>query len=229
MPRLPRLSLPGMPQHVIQRGNNRQACFYSDEDNHFYLTCLREACEKYQVSVHAYVLMTNHAHLLMTPAETGGVSYVLQTLGRRYVRYINHLYRRSGTLWEGRYHSSLIESERYLLTCYRYIELNPVRAGMTDNPEHYPWSSYHHNALGKLDKVIEEHSEYIRLGSTSEERRHVYKGLFRTHINSDVIDTITTSTCENRVLGSEQFKDEIEVALSVKIRKKKAGRPKKNL
>jgi putative transposase len=125
MARLPRLSLASIPQHVIQRGNNRQACFYADEDYRFYLACLGEAARKYRVSVHAYVLMINHVHLLMMPTSVAGTSQVMQMLGRRYVRYINYTYLRSGTLWEGRYHASLVQGDRYLLTCYRYIELNP--------------------------------------------------------------------------------------------------------
>ncbi|MCA1854190.1 MAG: transposase [Beggiatoa sp.] len=138
MVRLPRLSLASIPQHVIQRGNNRQACFYADEDYRFYLECLGEAARKYRVSVHAYVLMTNHVHLLMTPTSAAGMSQVMQTLGRRYVRYINYTYRRSGTLWEGRYHASLVQGDRYLLTCYRYIELNPVRANITQGSSRLP-------------------------------------------------------------------------------------------
>ncbi|MGH9894727.1 MAG: transposase [bacterium] len=127
MARLPRLFLPSIPQHVIQRGNNRQACFYAEEDYRFYLECLGEAARKYRVSVHAYVLMTNHVHLLMMPSSAAGTRRVMQTLGRRYVRYVNHIYRRSGTLWEGRYHASLVQGDRYLLTCYRYIELTSIR------------------------------------------------------------------------------------------------------
>ena len=161
MTRLPRIALPSIPQHVIQRGNNRQPCFYADDDYHFYLECLGEAARKYHVSIHAYVLMTNHVHLLLTPAAMTGVSQVMQTLGRRYVRYINHTYRRSGTLWEGRYHASLVQADHYLLTCYRYIELNPVRAGMTDDPAGYRWSSYRCNALGQPDKLIEPHEYYL--------------------------------------------------------------------
>ncbi len=128
MARLPRLDMPGVPQHVIQRGNNRTACFFDPADYTFYLECLGEAAQKARCAVHAYVLMTNHVHLLVTAEVPGGLSLMMQSLGRRYVRYVNRLYGRTGTLWEGRFKSSLVESERYFLTCSRYIELNPVRA-----------------------------------------------------------------------------------------------------
>lgn len=142
MPRKARMYLPGVPCHVISRGNNRDACFYSDDDSLFYLTCLQGACQRYGVSLHAYVLMSNHVHLLMTPAREDGISKVMQSVGRRYVQYINMNYRRSGTLWEGRHKSSLVDAEDYVLACYRYIELNPVRAGMVEHPADYRWSSY---------------------------------------------------------------------------------------
>ncbi len=146
MPRKPRMYLPGVPCHVIQRGNNQQACFFTEQGYHFYLECLTDACHRYGVSVAAYVLMTNHVHLLMTPEEKDGISRVMQSLGRRYVQYVNKACRRSGTLWEGRHKASLIDAEDYLLRCYRYIEFNPVAAGMVEHPADYPWSSYRHNA-----------------------------------------------------------------------------------
>jgi putative transposase len=151
MPRPARLNLPDIPQHITQRGNNRQVCFHADNDYRLYLELLHEACRAHDCSLHAYVLMTNHAHLLMTPATPEGVSKVMRDLGRDYVRAINRTYRRTGTLWEGRFKSSLVDTNRYCLTCYRYIEFNPVRAGMVSHPADYPWSSYHVNARGKPD------------------------------------------------------------------------------
>jgi putative transposase len=130
MPRKPRFTLPGIPQHVIQRGNNREPCFFTVEDYRFYPGALQAACHKSCCSVHAYVLMTNHVHLLVTPGAVDSISVMMQSLGRRYVRYINDAYKRSGTLWEGRYKACLVDSGSYLFTCYRYIEMNPVRAGM---------------------------------------------------------------------------------------------------
>ena len=146
MPRKSRMYLPTIPCHVVSRGNNRDACFYADEDYLFYLECLGDACDKYAVALHAYVLMTNHVHLLLTPRDELGISRVMQSVGRRYVQYINYTYRRSGTLWEGRHKASLIDADRYLLACYRYIELNPVRANMVVDPADYRWSSYRVNA-----------------------------------------------------------------------------------
>ena len=141
MARRPRLELPGIPLHVIQRGTNRSACFVGDGDRGLYLRCLREAARRHTCAVHAYVLMSNHVHLLVTPSSIGAVAATMQDVGRRYVRLFNQIHGRSGTLWEGRYKSSLIDSESYLLTCHRYIELNPVRAGLVNHPLEYPWSS----------------------------------------------------------------------------------------
>ena len=160
MARLPRFVIPGQPQHVIVRGNNREPIFYAEEDYRFYLEKLQQACEKHQCDLHAYVLMTNHVHLLITPHTEDGISKSLQMLGRYYVQYFNHTYQRTGTLWEGRYKATLIDSERYLLTCYRYIELNPVRAeGMVDHPSEYPWSSYRYNVVGESDPLVVPHPE----------------------------------------------------------------------
>ena len=141
MPRKPRMYLPSVPCHVIQRGNNREASFFAHQDYLFYLNCLGEACNRYNVAVHAYVLMTNHVHLLMTPDDREGISRVMQSIGRRYVQYINKEYQRCGTLWESRHKASLVDAEQYLLTCYRYIELNPVVANMVKHPGVYAWSS----------------------------------------------------------------------------------------
>ncbi|HYM85255.1 MAG TPA: transposase, partial [Pseudoxanthomonas sp.] len=149
--------------HVIQRGNNRGACFFGETDRRFYLKCLREAAGRYQCAIHAYVLMSNHVHLLITPQESGGVAATLQHLGRRYVRTVNGAHGRTGTLWEGRFKSSLVDSDSYLLTCHRYIELNPVRAGIVGNPAAYLWSSHCHYALGQPNPVISDHVAYIGL------------------------------------------------------------------
>ncbi len=157
MARLPRFSLPGQPQHVIQRGNNRSIIFAADEDYIFFKDCLDEAAKRYGCDIHAYVLMTNHVHFLMTPYEGNSISKVLQSVGRRYVQYFNHAYQRTGTLWEGRYKAILIESECYLLTCCRYIELNPVRAAMVSDPGDYPWSSYCHHVRGEPDFLVRDH------------------------------------------------------------------------
>ena len=157
MARLPRFVIPGHPQHVIVRGNNREPIFYAEADYQFYLEKLKQACDKHSCDVHAYVLMTNHVHLLITPHKENGISKAMQMLGRYYVQYFNYSYERTGTLWEGRYKASLIDSNSYALICYRYIELNPVRADMVDHPSEYPWSSYRHNALGEKNELVIHH------------------------------------------------------------------------
>ncbi|WP_228766890.1 transposase [Thiomicrorhabdus heinhorstiae] len=154
MARLPHFTILGQPQHVIVRGNNREPIFYADADYLFYLEKLQQACEKHHCDLHAYVLMTNHVHLLITPNTENGISKAMQMIGRYYVQYFNHTYQRTGTLWEGRYKATLIDSEAYALSCYRYIELNPVRADMVSHPAEYPWSSYRYNALGEKYKLI---------------------------------------------------------------------------
>lgn len=164
MPRLPRIDAQGVAQHVIQRGNNRQLCFGGEEDFAAYAGWLKEYALKYQVEVHTWVFMTNHVHLLLTSDEKLGISKLMQSLGRKYVQYFNFKYKRSGTLWEGRFRSCLVESEQYVLACYRYIELNPVRAGMVENPKNYKWSSYATNALGLQSNLCTPHPSYLGLG-----------------------------------------------------------------
>jgi putative transposase len=210
MARKPRLSLPSIPQHVIQRGNNRQPCFFSEQDFKVYLSKLEEYAKKHQVFVHAFVLMTNHVHLLMTPTESNGISKVMQSLGRYYVRYFNHTYQRTGTLWEGRYKSSLVDSDNYFLTVSRYIELNPVRAAMVQHPAEYPWSSYQSNALGKRIKLLTPHTCYLQLGCTLTMQQQRYQSLFNHHIPPMTIEQINTATNKEWVLGNSHFKTYIE-------------------
>ena len=161
MARLPRLDLPGVPQHVVQRGNNRMPCFLDDEDRLAYLELLRQACLHHGCALHAYVLMDNHVHLLLTPSAQGAVSRMMQMLGRSYVGQFNGRHRRTGTLWEGRYKACLVESEAYLLACQRYIELNPVRAWIVSEPGAYRWSSHGANAYGQEDARLTPHPVYI--------------------------------------------------------------------
>ena len=210
MPRLPRFVIPGQPQHIIQRGNNRQDIFREEADYLFYLEKLTDAANKHQCDIHAYVLMTNHVHLLVTPRTENGIGKMMQTLGRYYVQYFNYRYKRTGTLWEGRYKATLIDSEQYLLTCMRYIELNPVRAkNMVKHPSEYIWSSYNYNALGKQDPLITPHLQYKRLGSTSEERQSEYRQLFRSKLAELTLSEIRESTNKAWVLGSDQYKTKI--------------------
>ena len=210
MPRLPRLNLAGVPQHVVQRGNNGQVSFFMEQDYAVYLDKLKEYAKKYKVDVHAFVLMTNHVHLLMTPQTEKGVSQLMQSLGRYYVRYINQTHNRTGTLWEGRYKSTLVDSEQYLFLVSRYIELNPVRAAMVEHPAEYPWSSYHTNALDKDIEVVTPHILYRQLGKTTAERRDAYQSLFRHQIPEFSLKEIREATNKAWVLGSERFQRQIE-------------------
>jgi len=210
MARLPRIRLPGIPQHVIQRGNNRQACFGSDEDFAAYAHWLEEYARQFDVAIHAWVFMTNHVHLLVTPATVDGVSSLMQSLGRRYVRYFNYTYRRSGTLWEGRFKSCVVDAEDYLLLCQRYIELNPVRAGMVMFPGDYRWSSYGSNGLGRSAACWTPHPLYLSLGQTPAERSEAYRALFRYELDEEVLTDIQRSADQGMALGSVRFKEEIE-------------------
>ena len=210
MARLPRVCLPGIPQHIIQRGNNRQACFASDADFSTYAYWLAEYAHKYHVHIHAWVFMTNHVHLLATSREEGGVSKMMQSLGRSYVRYFNHTYQRTGTLWEGRYKSCVVDAENYLLTCMRYIELNPVRARMVETPEQYRWSSYHANGLGKKVSLWTPHDTYKGLGRTLSTRTKAYRELFKYYLDSESLTQIRQSANQGMALGNDRFKQEIE-------------------
>ncbi|HEY5622866.1 MAG TPA: transposase [Gammaproteobacteria bacterium] len=178
MPRHPRLSVAGFPHHVTQRGNNRQSCFFSNVDYRFFLELLGDACDRHECKLHAYVLMTNHVHLLITPASPESLSLAMRDVGREYVRSINARQDRTGTLWEGRFRSSLVDSERYCLACYRYIELNPVRAGIVVDPRDYAWSSIHENATGEPGGLVSPHPLWLELGRSPKERAHAYIALF---------------------------------------------------
>ena len=214
MPRKPRIYLAGVPSHVVQRGNHRNTCFFATDDYDFYLVCLGEACRRYTVSLHAYVLMTNHVHLLMTPSTPEGISRVMQLLGNRYVQYVNRTYRRTGTLWEGRHKSSLVDAERYLLSCYRYIELNPVRARMISHPADYRWSSYQHHANGQENPLIIDHETFLRLGRSVAERQHAYRALVSANLDERHIRAIRQSAALSMPLGDERFKSHIETLLN---------------
>ncbi len=226
MTRLPRLFLPSQPMHVIQRGNNRETIFMTNADHRFYLRCLKEASNEARLTIHAYALMRNHVHLLVTPETESSLPKTMQSIGRRYVQYFNHIYGRTGTLWEGRYKSTLIDSERYLLTCMRYIELNPVRAKMVTHPEDYPWSSYRANAHGMTDELITPHSLYTSLGNTDHERQEVYRGLFSTEIPMEDINKIRDATNKAWVLGGSRFSAKVETLTARQATPLPRGRPK---
>lgn len=225
MPRKPRFTLPGVPQHVIQRGNNREPCFFAEQDYTRYQDDLKLSSDKFNCRIHAYVLMTNHVHLLLTPMTGHGVSDMMQSLGRRYVRYINATYHRTGTLWEGRFKASLVDSEAHLLTCMRYIELNPVRADMVGHPGEYRWSSYAHNAQGRSDPLVEHHPLYRALGHTVPARLHDYRELFRHHLDGTILHEIRDALNQELVLGRDDFKDKIEQMTKRQTREGQSGRP----
>ena len=228
MARLPRLFIKGCPQHLIQRGNNRQAIFFSDEDYTVYLDKLKDFSEQYEVSVHAYVLMTNHVHLLVSTEHEGAISKMMQSIGRYYVLYINKNYQRTGTLWEGRYRSTIVDSDNYLLTVMRYIEMNPVRAGMVEHPAEYPWSSYQANGVGKVIELLTPHERYIKLGESNTKRLQRYVRLFDDYLSDNTLELIGTATNKAWVLGSERFKREIETQVNRRIEPTNRGGDRKS-
>lgn len=230
MPRRPRLHIPGVPQHVVQRGNDRQPVFFSDDDCRFYLDWLGEYADKRKIAVHAYCLMTNHVHLLLNAPDAGELSGLMQDMGRRYVQYVNRTYRRSGGLWEGRYKASLVQSDRYLLTCMRYVELNPVQANMVIAPGEYRWSSYRANALGAGDPVVTPHGEYLALGATGEARQLAYRSLFAGTtgaIEEQDCLLIRAATQQGVLVGDSRFAGVISARLGQPVHPVRRGRPSK--
>jgi putative transposase len=227
MPRRPRLTLPNIPLHLIQRGNNRQACFIADEDRCLYLDWLGEYAGKAGCHIHAYVLMTNHVHLLVSAERGGATGEMMKFLGQRYVQYFNKTYRRSGTLWEGRYRSCPTQAETYLLACQRYIELNPVRAAMVEHPADYRWSSYRANAQGESNRLVGPHEIYQALGTDQSSRQAAYRELFRYELEPGMVDQIRQATNGNYALGSALFGEQIAAALKQRALPGKAGRPRK--
>lgn len=205
MARRPRLVLPAVPLHIIQRGNNRNACFASETDYLVYLSLLRQYAASTACQVHAYVLMTNHVHLLLSSGSRDGPSTLMRRLGQHYVQYFNRRYRRTGTLWEGRFRSCLVEQEHYLLICQRYIELNPVRARMVNDPGAYPWSSFRSNALGEDNPLITPHVVYSGLGKHEAERRSAYRFLFQEVMSDQLLEQIRYAGNSNAPLGPNGF------------------------
>jgi len=227
MPRKPRFYLPGISAHVVQRGNCRQAVFFSDDDYAAYLRWLHAACLKHGCRIHAYVLMTNHVHLLMTPQSRESISRVIQYTGRYYVSYVNRCYGKSGTLWEGRHKGCLISDDRYLLACMRYIELNPVRAGMVVHPADYAWSSYHGNAMGKASDLLQPHENYLSLGVTPPARQMAYRELFRQALDPALVHDMRVTVQTGTPLGNDRFREQVEKTLRCSIGQPRRGRPVK--
>lgn len=222
MARRKRVCPGGVAQHLIQRGNNRQTCFGGLRDYAAYAHWLREAAERFEVAVHAWVFMTNHVHLLVTPETDHGLSRMMQYIGRHYVRYFNRTYGRSGTLWEGRFKACLVQDSAYLLHCYRYIELNPVRAGMVADPADYPWSSYRVNALGIESALCTPHEEFLALG-TGTERLAQYRALVAAQLEQSSTDEIRQATERGLALGDEGFIRQMEARTGARLRSGKPG------
>lgn len=225
MARLPRLTLPGYPHHVIQRGNNRQAIFSSVADYQMLLALLDEYAKKFSVAIHAYVLMSNHFHLLVTPQTADGLPQMMQAVGRRYVRYFNDAQKRSGTLWEGRYKSTLIQTDRYLLACMAYIDLNPVRAGLVAQAGDYPWSSYGHYAGLRSDKLMTPHALLWELGNTPFAREAAYAELVQSGLSTVQQAALTDATLRGWALGTPDFVADLQKRTQRRVAKISAGRP----
>lgn len=225
MARLPRLTVPGYPHHIIQRGNNRQAIFASTADRQLLLDVLDENARRFGVAIHAYVLMDNHFHLLATPESQESLPKMMQAVGRRYVRYFNDAQGRSGTLWEGRYKSTLIQAERHLLACMAYIDLNPVRAGMVAQAKDYPWSSHAHYIGLQVDRLITPHALYWALGNTPFAREAAYAALVQAGVSAEQQQALTQSALRGWALGEAEFVAELQKKTPRRVQKAAAGRP----
>ena len=217
MPRKPRFFLPEVPVHIVHRGHSRSPVFFEDSDYTCYLYWLSKSSEKYKVSIHAFVLMTNHVHILATPKQGVDVSLFMQFIGRRYVPYINNKYGTSGSIWEGRYKASLVQEEHYFLSVMRYIELNPVRANMVESPSHYRWSSFCHNAGVRTIKMISLHRIYLALAEETAERANVYQELFTVELDDEAMKKIKDAWLTGTPLGNDYFKEMIEAKLMTKV------------
>jgi putative transposase len=227
MPRRARLVLADIPLHIIQRGNNRHRCFFTEADYPVYLAMLHACATSAGCQIHAYVLMTNHVHLLVSPGRAVAPGEMMKGLGQRYVQYVNRRYGRTGTLWEGRFRSCLVECARYLLTCQRYIELNPVRAKIVSHPAHYQWSSYRANAHGEASQLITPHLIYTELGHRPAAREAAYRQLFRDALPTKTLNKVRRATNGNFALGHKHFTDEMSKALGRAVVPQQAGRPSK--
>jgi putative transposase len=225
MARLPRLTVPGYAHHIIQRGNNRQAIFTNPSDYELLLELLAENARKFRVAVHAYVLMSNHFHLLATPETVEGIPQLMQAVGRRYVRNYNLRQGRTGTLWEGRYKSNLIQTERYLLACMVYMDLNPVRAGMVADPADYRWSSHQHYVGRHADRLVTPHPLYWELGNTPFARDQAYAELVQAGVSQDAQRALTDSALRGWALGEPDYVAELQRRTERRVARAAAGRP----
>lgn len=224
MPRRARIMTTGVPVHVVHRGNNRSACFASDEDRAFYLFHLGRMLERYACQLHAYCLMTNHVHLLLTPTVAAGCASLMKNIAQMHTQYMNRTYGRTGGLWEGRFRSSLVQAEDYLLACYRYIEMNPVRASLAGHPREYDWSSYRANAEGASNPLLTPHAEYLRLGTTLPARNDAYAALFQSPLDEARLAAIRSAANGGFALGGEAFKQRMAALLGRRVEAARPGR-----
>lgn len=225
MPRKKRFYQPGVPAHVFQRRHNKEPVFFDDQDYLAYLRFLKAAADELECLIHAYVLMTNHVHLLITPKAENDISVLFQKIGRHFVPYMNKTYRRRGSLWEGRHKGNILESEAYFLSCMRYIEMNPVRAAMVEHPGQYRWSSYAANAQGIDNAILQRHALYLALGETPEIRQGAYRAGFDIETHPDEIQLIRACLHSGTPLGNDRFKKKIESAIGNRVGFSKRGRP----
>ena len=222
------MRLPGLPHHVVQRGLDRQAVFFEDEDRRYFLATLAESAVAYRVAVHAYCLMSNHVHLLLTPHGTDSLARTMQRLGREYVHYVNRRAGRSGTLWDGRYRACVVDTDGYLLACHRYIELNPVRAGLVPRPEDWPWSSHRATALGHRDPLVTPHPGYLARGRDHAERARNHRALFDEDLTGETLEEVRAAVNHNHVLGGTRFKGQVAAMLGRRVGSGRRGRPRKS-
>jgi putative transposase len=220
MPRCARVRIPKVPLHIVQRGNNRGLCFFGPEDRYFYMALLEKLSDRFECAVHAYVLMSNHVHLLLTPAGAEGASLLMKHLGQGYVQYVNRTHERTGTLWDGRFRSSPVQCYRYLMACHRYVELNPVRAGMVRHPKDYPWSSYRANAGLERSSLLMPHDEYLAIGAAA------YRLTFPCETPPAELDEIRSASTAGLALGDGRFKAEISELAGRRMDRGVAGRPR---
>ena len=225
MPRHARFMLAGVPVHVIQRGHNRAATFFEATDYSFYLEQLAHHARRFDCALHAYCLMTNHVHLLLTPATAEACALMMKHLAQVYAQYVNRRYRRSGTLWEGRFRSCLVDSEAYLLACACYIELNPVRASMVRHPRDYPWSSYRANAEGRAEARLTPHPSYLALARSPANQREAYREFFRAGLADEMLEEIRLATNGGFALGNRRFQEEVAAMLGRRVTRGTPGRP----
>lgn len=226
MARLPRYAIPNQPQHIIQRSKSGQQIFYQATDYQYFHDCLAAAAHNHSLKVHAYVLMPTRVHILATPTSAKSVSRSIQSIGRNYVQYFNECTNGRGSIWEGRYRATVIDSRQFLLTCSRFIELEPVRSGLAKHPKDYPWSSYPHNAGGRLDDLISPHREYLKLGEDRKERARAYRDLFKQKLSAETVEQITEATLKGWALGDDKFVRKIEDISGRRATQLPKGRPR---